>query len=387
VTLRCTAKIQDQQIKQRGVIRGIDTEISEQDLFDELTRDPHNQIQKVTRMMKNETDESGIVNKVPTTLVILEFTGNSLQRKVYLYKVARNVEVLVGKPTICFKCQKFGHMSKQCKSTSTYCGFCALSHNTRDCPKNRSSDTPSCINCDGAHAPSSLECPVMQHQFKLRMEAKLKETLFQPLPNVMSNTEFPPSLTASETAPTTDPPAVPEPQVLPPAVQRRRVKKFNEVLKAKHRTAEEQLEHRRLRYRIPTPPPDQTESDTRPRYEQTRPRQARPTTAVHNTQAPSAHSHVHTPPMEETTHTDILSIFHQMITNKQTLTMLITTLHIILSITHSTPENEAPNVDKIQNEILSFFSPLPSDNLSSNDPQSDLETFHEPSNMDLQNDE
>ena len=82
-----------------------------------------------------------------------------------------------------------------------------------------------------------------------------------------------------------------------------------------------------------------------------------------------------------------MNIFHQLITNKQTLTMLISTLHIIMSLTHSTPENEAPNIDKIQNEILSFFAPLPSDNLSSNDPSSDMETFHESTNMDLQDDE
>jgi len=83
-TLRCTAKLQDLKTKQKGVIRGIDADISEQELYDELTRDPHNQIQIVTRMMKNETDDTGNVNKVPTALVILEFTGNSLQRKVYM---------------------------------------------------------------------------------------------------------------------------------------------------------------------------------------------------------------------------------------------------------------------------------------------------------------
>ena len=71
----------------------------------------------------------------------------------------------------CYKCQEFGHHSNDCENDSV-CGFCAGSHETRQC---QSKDNPllvSCNNCkkaahtDCKHQAGSLTCNVLLEKQK-----------------------------------------------------------------------------------------------------------------------------------------------------------------------------------------------------------------------------
>src|SRR5678815_1813009 len=53
-----------------------------------------------------------------------------------------------------FKCHKFGHPQKYCRSPQPICPTCASSLHS-NCDK----DPPCCPNCKGPHPASSVHCP------------------------------------------------------------------------------------------------------------------------------------------------------------------------------------------------------------------------------------
>ena len=64
----------------------------------------------------------------------------------------------------CFKCQKYGHIGTQCKAP-TACGYCALEHDTRDCPSKLDRNTPrKCTLCRGEHEAWSRLCPTRKDE-------------------------------------------------------------------------------------------------------------------------------------------------------------------------------------------------------------------------------
>ncbi|XP_035224703.1 uncharacterized protein LOC118197316 [Stegodyphus dumicola] len=57
----------------------------------------------------------------------------------------------------CFKCQRFGHVQKDCRSTN-YCAYCAGHHDSKEC----TADAPACINCID-HNNSSRPTVAIEH--------------------------------------------------------------------------------------------------------------------------------------------------------------------------------------------------------------------------------
>ena len=76
--------------------------------------------------------------------------------------------------TRCYKCQEFGHHSKNCNKNAA-CGYCAGDHETKDCDVNGAPDAVKCVNCVRAnhksanHEANCLTCPEYlsaQHKIK-----------------------------------------------------------------------------------------------------------------------------------------------------------------------------------------------------------------------------
>lgn len=60
----------------------------------------------------------------------------------------------------CFKCQRWGHVSSSCPSTTDVCRVCAGAHRSKDC--DRGSLDPLCANCGSQdHGASSRQCAAL----------------------------------------------------------------------------------------------------------------------------------------------------------------------------------------------------------------------------------
>lgn len=71
---------------------------------------------------------------------------------------------IIPKPTRCFACQRYRHVSGQCRS-HTRCEYCGQAHNTRDCENQLLS--PRYCNCNGTHLASFMDCPVYIRENKI----------------------------------------------------------------------------------------------------------------------------------------------------------------------------------------------------------------------------
>lgn len=355
--LKCSATLSTPKPPTQGVIRGVDVNITENELLIELNSHPDIAVKKVSRIMQLDKEKAD-GSKRPTPVVMLDFSTPSLPSRVFFYSIVRRVEVSISKPRICYNCQKFGHMAKQCKSRLTVCGYCAQGHDTRECPKENAQ--PLCVNCEGAHSPSSLDCPVMRKKYSARLENTLKDTQFQPMPNLNSQSDFPDTFAASrrdaQANETEQEPTIREPQTLPRAAQKKRVKKFSDVLASKTRTKEQALEHRRQHYKTSptiTPPLREARQRTTPK-----PKQVRAAPSPTSTHLPDQHLASSSQPsqvdLNNMSASQVDSLIRQMLTNKQALTLLITILSVIINVSIANQDtiNDAERILHVQQEIL-----------------------------------
>ena len=66
-------------------------------------------------------------------------------------------------PIRCYKCQRYGHMSRMCHQRHSTCGICSGMHQTSVCVTRRKEETvvAKCFNCKGNHVTASKACPVI----------------------------------------------------------------------------------------------------------------------------------------------------------------------------------------------------------------------------------
>lgn len=351
--IKCKATLSVPQTSNRGIVRGVPIELGEDELLEELNRHPNITVLATTRVTVSQQDgEAG--QKVPTQSVILDFPGHTIPSTVYFFQAVRTVQVYITKPLLCYKCQRFGHIAKQCKSRLAFCGHCTLNHDTRECPKRN--DEPLCVNCDGAHSPRSLQCPVMQQKFHKRMEDTLTDKMFQPKPNLFSSVDFPDNLSAAQSSMREE---VQEPKTLPKAAQRNRLRQFSEVLASRTRTEEETLVIRKKQYK-------KTEQ-LMPRQNMDQIRQNKKNTQ-HKKQSvssrPEKEEDWYTPQPDSSPQVGISNISDKhldnlmlkMLSNKRALQLLITILSVIIN---ATMEHQAsPSLDIISDVQKQIYQAL-----------------------------
>lgn len=163
-----TAYIPKFQLFKLGVVRDIDSDISEEYLKNRIKEFDHHckfsveYVKRITR--KIVADDKVIFN--PTKSVIVSFKCQNIPKYVVINHVLHTVEKYQQKVIICYHCYRYGHMSKQCKSNPR-CFKCHESHLSDSCPL--SSFNKKCLSCEGEHFTNEWEiCPEFDRQKKIK---------------------------------------------------------------------------------------------------------------------------------------------------------------------------------------------------------------------------
>ncbi|CAG9762658.1 unnamed protein product [Ceutorhynchus assimilis] len=153
-------------LESKGIKRGVDTFFSEEYISTNIKSS--SRLISVKRMEKNVTDKDGQSIKVKKQMVLLTFEGNLLPNDVK-NSVSFPVERFYGRAAQCFKCLKFGHISKQCRAKDSLCISCGqmvIENTVHNC------DTADvfCIHCQvrNSHKSVSPKCPYFKKQQKIR---------------------------------------------------------------------------------------------------------------------------------------------------------------------------------------------------------------------------
>lgn len=119
---------------------------------------PH--VSEVFRLIVNRNGE-----KKATGTFFLTFESTTLPSKISLGFELFEVEAYVPLPRRCYKCQRYGHGTRNCRAKEPKCANCSeIDHSETTCPNKTS---PKCPNCDGPHPASSKDC----EKYKTEKEA------------------------------------------------------------------------------------------------------------------------------------------------------------------------------------------------------------------------
>ncbi|GBM29675.1 hypothetical protein AVEN_203586-1 [Araneus ventricosus] len=104
----------------------------------------------------------------PTQHIILTFNKTELPKSVIAGYLHCRIRPHVPNPTICYKCQRFGHSKVACRGKQV-CSRCASKgHSFTDCHAE-----PKCANCTQPHESNSKQCPTWHQEKQIQ---KLKVT-------------------------------------------------------------------------------------------------------------------------------------------------------------------------------------------------------------------
>lgn len=173
------AKVQEPKKRlPKLIIYNVPNEYKEQEVIHDLVSQNLNSEAEDIENLKNQIKicfKTG-PKELPTHNLVIELPPKQhkvlrMQGRAYLgwnsTKVADFVSV-----TRCYKCQKFGHIAKECNSKDEICGHCSKTgHDRRNCPLTRID--PICANCPtnkNHHDVHSKTCPAF-----LKEKEKVKQ--------------------------------------------------------------------------------------------------------------------------------------------------------------------------------------------------------------------
>lgn len=135
--------------------------------------------------IKHALDEQGfryhqvlrLINKEKTPLKTVKITFIDAQNRDLFVKLGLQIDSMHfisepatqnNKPSQCYKCFKYGHVAKYCRSNNQICSRCGEGdHKYDNCPK--FDQHPICCNCKGEHIAISTDCPKFkEHQRKIQ---------------------------------------------------------------------------------------------------------------------------------------------------------------------------------------------------------------------------
>ncbi|XP_076322255.1 uncharacterized protein LOC143231613 [Tachypleus tridentatus] len=241
----------DRPPSKQVVIRGLDSDISLQEIQDELS----SQVITATKIERIKSAKTGL----PTPLVRFSLQDVALADKlikngVTMWFLKLRVEESKQPEAVtvlqCFNCQKFGHARAACKA-SPRCAKCSGMHAVKECPKNR--EDTCCVNCGGPHAASYRGCPKYSQVLALKREKFLKSNMSANL-NMIKSTTLKDDLNtpSSKTVKPTTHEKVQQPQPAAPSAPTSLKRTYAETTVRRRETAQSTQTHRLLISRLVT---------------------------------------------------------------------------------------------------------------------------------------
>lgn len=162
-------KVAEKQQVMRGVIYGVPTEMTDDEIRNELK---HQGVIDVKRIMKRSKSnvksieiEESRPNFIPMRSVIITFNRTNLPSNVTMCYQHFEVKLYIPPVLRCFQCQRYGHGIAQCKAKMR-CVRCGEDHKFEECNRK---ERPICINCGGNHSAAFDGCLVAKKAKKIQI--------------------------------------------------------------------------------------------------------------------------------------------------------------------------------------------------------------------------
>ena len=144
-------------LRKKACTSSVDPKYSAADIAKKLDPD----LRDAMIVVRRRTNEDGsIYAKVEFTIAV-----DRLPRNIRLLGYSYPLTPVIPPPRQCFTCQRFQHISNQCRSLRPICEFYSKNHCTNSCRNKLRSAL--CSNCCGDLVASSRDFPVYRYGFEI----------------------------------------------------------------------------------------------------------------------------------------------------------------------------------------------------------------------------
>lgn len=166
-------------VEKRGLVRNVDTSLSEQQLMNKIVSDIP--VVNVKRLTRPSVDDKGNKVAVPKQWIVVTFSGMFLPEHIYVDYVRCPVETYVSPVMQCFKCLRYGHSSKLCRGKQR-CRECGGEH------EGNCIAGVYCIYCKNhSHNSTSKTCPKRKQQENIKKIMATKNISFKEAEKLATN--------------------------------------------------------------------------------------------------------------------------------------------------------------------------------------------------------
>lgn len=141
-----------------GVIRDVDLNMSDEEVFNNITCPKPAQLLSIFRLNRRCPREGWARSES----VRLCFKGAFLPTYVSVDSLRIRVDPYIFPVSQCSRCWNLGHMTKRCPSNKVVCPKCGDNHDNCD------TSSYKCINCGGGHMAMYKSCPAFLKEKRLR---------------------------------------------------------------------------------------------------------------------------------------------------------------------------------------------------------------------------
>ena len=153
-------KVNKQESLIRGIVKGVPLHPSNEDILASIRSNI-----EVLSVIRQKRFNKELKKLEDSLAVLVTFKSNLLPSSIWFCGRNRELHTYNRRVIQCFKCQKYGHIQKDCHANQPICLRCAGKHSSAECHlKNNqvttNKDMYKCANCLGNHSSTSPACQI-----------------------------------------------------------------------------------------------------------------------------------------------------------------------------------------------------------------------------------